>query len=207
MKQVSRFHDEHAGDSHPSGEFAKLLRDMNGISRRLDIPVEVRKRAGSVCADVASMRFCRVTHHAVIAAAALYVACREYKRPVTLRELADASGSDPRDIGRCYTKILERIHISRPELNGRGYVYHLALRHPPSEEAYKLAEAMIKAATIGGAGGRNPMTLAAASLYLACCSMGEAVTQAEVAEAAGVGEESVRECCKEIRVLAGGVTG
>jgi transcription initiation factor TFIIIB Brf1 subunit/transcription initiation factor TFIIB len=45
------------------------------------------------------------------------------------------------------------------------------------------------------------MTIAAASLYLACCSMGENVTQAEVAEAAGVGEQSVRDCCKEIRNL------
>ena len=43
------------------------------------------------------------------------------------------------------------------------------------------------------------MTLAAAALYLACCGMGEKVTQAEVADAAGVGEESVRECCKAIR--------
>jgi transcription initiation factor TFIIIB Brf1 subunit/transcription initiation factor TFIIB len=45
------------------------------------------------------------------------------------------------------------------------------------------------------------MTLAAAALYIACCNLGENVTQAEVAEAAGVGEQSVRDCCKEIRSL------
>jgi transcription initiation factor TFIIB len=118
---------------------------------------------------------------------------------VTLRELANATGTDPRDVGRCYSTILIQMHITRPGLNGRSYVHRLALRQPLSEEIYKMSEGIIIRSTQAGLGGRNPMTLAGAALYLACCNMGEKVTQAEVADAAGVGEESVRECCKAIR--------
>jgi transcription initiation factor TFIIB len=202
MGQAARFRDGRNGKMYSQGETVKFLQELNGIAAKLNLPGEVSERAGSICTDAAAMRLCKVTSHPVLAAAALYVACREYRNPVTLRDLADASGSDPRDVGRCYATILERMHISRPKLNGGRYLYHLTLKQPLPENAYTLSEAIIMRATLGGLGGRNPMTLAAAALYLACCTIGEKMTQAELAEAAGVGEESVRECCKAIRTVA-----
>jgi len=175
--------------------------EMSSVAGRLRLPHEVRKRAADICSELNAATFGHPIPHSVLAAATLYVACRENKTPVTLREFAEACGSDPRDVGRCYLQLLENMHISRPNLNGKGYVYHIALKRPVSDQALKLSQDIISRMSALGLGGRNPMTLAAASLYLACCSMGENVTQAEVAEAAGVGEESVRECCKEIRNL------
>jgi transcription initiation factor TFIIB len=201
MRQTVRFHEGPISEAHTRGELLVFLRELNAIAHSLKLPREVSKRADSICADAATMSFSRVTVRPVLAAAALYVACREYNQAVTLRELADATGTDPRDVGRCYTTILERMHISRPSLNGKRYVRHLVLREPLSNETFALSEEIVRKATEVGLGGRNPMTLAAAALYLACCSMGDKVTQAEVAEAAGVGEESVRECCKAIRAL------
>ena len=185
-----------------SGAHRAILQEMNELADKLMIPRQVRTRAASIFTEATTMNFGRSTPHQVLAAASLYVVSREWKNPITLRDLAFASGSDPRDVGRCYLQILEHMHISRPELNGKGYVYRLALNRPVSEQSRKFAQEMINGMLAKGVGGRNPMTLAAASLYLACCSMGENVTQAELAEAAGVGEESVRECCKEIRSLA-----
>lgn len=181
-------------------ELPEVIHQVNLISGKLRLPPEVKKRATDICSEMRAVPFGCATH-SVLAASTLYVACRETKIPVTLREFAEASGSDPRDIGRCYLLLLENMHISRPTLNGKGYVYHIALKSPPSEQVLTLALDIINNMSTRGLGGRNPMTMAAASLYLACCSMGENVTQAEVAEAAGVGEESVRECCKEIRKL------
>ena len=179
------------------------MNELNAAALKLGLPGEVSTRARSICTDAAAMRFCRVTAPRVLAAAALYIACREARNPLTLRDLAGAYDCDPRDVGRCYATILERMHISRPSLNGRAYLHHLALNPPVPEETYRLSEDIVKKASPVGVGGRNPMTVAAAALYLACLSTGEKVTQAEVAEAAGVGEESVRECCKAIRTAAG----
>jgi transcription initiation factor TFIIB len=179
-----------------------VLSGMREISHKLLLPLEVRRRAAEIRAHAEAASLGHGIPPMVLAAAILYIACREKKAPVTLREFATACGSDHREVGRCYLHLLENMHISRPGLNGRGYVYHIALKKPASEEALRLSEDIINRMTARGLGGRNPMTLAAASLYLACCSLGENLTQAEVAEAAGVGEESVRECCKEIRALA-----
>ena len=199
MRQTVGFHEGQSDDAHARQGLLHLVHDLNSLASNLSLSKEVKARASSIVTDAAALRFCRVTARPVLEAAALYVACREYKEPMTLRELASATGTDPRDVGRCYDTMLVRMHITRPRLNGWSYVHHLALKLPLSEEIYKTSEDMINRTTKAGLGGRNPMTLAAAALYLACCGMGEKVTQAEVADAAGVGEESVRECCKEIR--------
>jgi transcription initiation factor TFIIB len=176
--------------------------EIRQVAVKLMLPFDVRKRASVICTNADAASFGRGIPPTVLAAAILYIACRERKTPVTLREFAFASGSDPREVGRCYLHLLENMHISRPNLNSRGYVNHIALKKPASEEALRLSQEIINTVSVKGLGGRNPMTLAAASLYIACCTLGENVTQADVAEAAGVGEESVRECCKEIRALS-----
>lgn len=199
MRQAAKLRPGPHGGPYVRGEVAKFLGELSTMVRRLGLPRGVEARARSICLDAAAMRFCRVVPRSVLGAAALYIACREFKTPVTLREIAGAYQCDPRDVGRCYDTMLERMHISRPNLNGKTFVRHLRLGQPLSEETYASSEEMIRRSTAAGLGGRNPMTLAAAALYLASCNSGERVTQAEVAEAAGVGEESVRECCKALR--------
>ena len=201
MRQAASFHER--GSKKEGREVLReALLDVSQIADRLHLSHDVRRRAATLISEVKAGAFGHGLPRPVLAAAALYISCRERKMPVTLRELAVASGSDPREVGRCYLSILENLHISRPGLNGKGYVYHLALKRSVSDQVLKLSQSIINRMSAKGLGGRNPMTLAAAALYVACCNLGENITQAEVAEAAGVGEESVRECCKEIRTLA-----
>ena len=201
MKQTTSVHGK---GTRPEGmgEFREVVHDVAEVSARLRLPPEIKRRALTLCSEMRTGSFERGVPRNVLATATLYVACRELKSTVTLRELAAATNLDPRVIGRCYLDLLENMHISRPSLNGKGYVYHIPLKRPIPEEVLKQAQEIINLMSLRGLGGRNPMTLAAAALYLASCNLGENVTQAEVAEAAGVGEESVRECCKEIRTLA-----
>ncbi len=179
-----------------------MVHDVAAISARLKLPSAVKRRALALCSELKTGGLSGTVPRSALASATLYIACRERKTPFTLRDLAVASGSDSRVIGRCYLDLLENMHITRPGLNGKGYVYHIPLSRPIPDQVLKQAQEIINLISLRGLGGRNPMTLAAAALYIACCGMGENVTQAEVAEAAGVGEESVRECCKEIRTLA-----
>jgi transcription initiation factor TFIIB len=200
MRQTTSFHERRPG-SEGRAELREALQEASRIAAKLKLGPEVKRRAADICTDAKEAPFGHGIPHAVLASAALYVACREQRVPITLREFADAGGSDPREVGRGYLLLLDNMHISRPSLNGKGYVSHIVLRRPVSEQARKTSQDIINRMSTKGLGGRNPMTLAAAALYLACCDLGENVTQSEVAEAAGVGEESVRECCKAIRML------
>jgi transcription initiation factor TFIIB len=135
----------------------------------------------------------------VIAASSLYTACRENFAPVTIKDLAAATESNPREIGRCYRSIISRMNITPPNLNGANYAMRVAEAVHASEESKRLSLEVIERSISKGLGGRNPMTLAAAAVYLACLTTGENSRQSDVAEAAGVSEVSVRECVKAVR--------
>jgi len=200
MKQVGAFHEGSLG-AHGKEDFREAMSGVKKLAADLQLCPPVARRASVICADAFSKRLGQDLSPQILSAAAVYVGCREAQKPVTLKDLAHASHLDPRAVGRCYVKLIERMHISRPELNENGYVYHLTLKRPVSEQALKQSQEIIHSINSRGLGGRNPMTLAASALYIACCNLGEIITQAEVAEAAGVGEQSVRDCCKEIRLL------
>ncbi|HYB07832.1 MAG TPA: transcription initiation factor IIB family protein [Nitrososphaerales archaeon] len=200
-KQALHPQDRGSARHYRREELSEIRGEAASIADKLGLPAEVKKRADAICSDATAKRLDHGVTHPVLAAASLYVGCRETKIPVTLRDLAEASGSDVREVGKCYVALLNRMHISRPDLDSNRYVYHISLKRPVSDEVLRQSQETIRYATLNGLCGRNPMTLAAASLYLACCSLGENVTQAELAEAAGIGEESVRECCKAIRLL------
>jgi transcription initiation factor TFIIB len=200
MKQAAAFHEGSLG-SHGREDFRVAMSSIRKLAIDLHLSPQVARRASVICGDAYSMRLGQDLPPQILSAAAVYVGCREAQEPVTLKDLASASHSEPRAVGRCYVKLIERMHISRPELNENGYVYHLTLKKPVSEQALKQSQEIIHNINSKGLGGRNPMTLAAAALYMACCNLGEIITQVEVAEAAGVGEQSVRDCCKEIRLL------
>jgi transcription initiation factor TFIIB len=201
MRQTASFHEK-GSKAEARAELRAAHHEVYQVGAKLSLSVNVTERAAELIVVARGAPFSHGIPQPVMVAATLYVACRENKTPVTLRDLAYASGSDSREVGRCYLQLLDNLHITRPGLNGKGYVHHLALKRPVSEQAQKLSQEIINKMSAQGFGGRNPMTMAAAALYLACCSIGENITQSEVAEAAGVGEESVRECCKAIRTFA-----
>jgi len=200
MKQVAAFREGSLG-ARGKEDIKEVLGDVKKLAADLHLNAGVARRASAICGNALSMHLAQDTSPQILSAAAVYVGCREAQKPVTLKDLAYASHSDPRAVGRCYVKLIERMHISRPKLDENGYVYHLTLKRPVSEQALKQSQEIIHSINSKGLGGRNPMTLAAAALYISCCNLGENVTQSEVAEAAGVGEQSVRDCCKEIRLL------
>jgi transcription initiation factor TFIIB len=200
LKQRTGFHEERNIHSYPRGHLLFVTRRVHDIAQKLDLSKEISDRAVEICTDAIAMRICRFYSQPVMAAAALSVACRERRVPVTQRDLAEAAGCEFRDAGRCYEVMLDKLRIPRPALNGRNYLRRITIKsHPLQEGVYKMAEEMIAESSAAGLNGRNPMTVAAAALYLASCASGEKVTQSEVADAAGVAEESVRQCSKAMR--------
>lgn len=168
---------------------------MGGLS----IPKSVEDRSTSICCEVVNKKLIRKRPLTVIAASCSYAACRESGSPVTLRELAAAIHANPEDVGRCYVSIRDKLHLAPPSPDVTAYTIKVASRVQASEEATRLSLDVERRASAEGLGVRNPMTMAAAAVYLSCLTTGENVLQSDVAEAAGVGVISVRECVKLMR--------
>ena len=135
----------------------------------------------------------------MVAASSLYACCRQRQMPAPLKELARTSGLSPAEIGRCYRSIVAKMDVSMPPFDEESYVRKVAERAHKSDEAVRLSLAMIRRAAERGLGGSQPMSMAAAALYVACLSTGEGANQAALADAAGVGVLSVRNLARMLR--------
>ena len=164
-------------------------------------PDRAWEEARRVCCEVVKNRYLPTRSLQVVAAASLYAACREFNVPVTIADLASATRTKDVEIGRGYRLILDRVGLTPPPPNGTRYALKVASVMGISKEATALALEIEKRAVKQGLEVRKPMTIAAASAYLACLATGEAVTQSDVADAAGTSVVSVRECSRAIRSL------
>lgn len=182
-----------------ASEEAIFIHETDILAARFNLSDDVRTRAEAIYRRAIRLGSDRPT--SILAAASIYIGCRQGQVPITLRDLAAAAGVDFRRVGKCYLSLVERMDISRPTLNGNSYLDRLALKLQVPAEALGLSRELICRASQKGLEGRNPMTLAAAALYASCCSTGVNVTQAELAEVAGVTEISIRECWRAVRTL------
>ncbi|MEM3704214.1 MAG: transcription initiation factor IIB, partial [Candidatus Bathyarchaeia archaeon] len=137
---------------------------------------------------------------AAIAAAALYAACRGSGTPRTLREIAEASLVDRKDVARCYRLLLRELDVQMPIADPLTYVSKIAERIGISGRTQGLAVQILREARKRrAAAGKDPMGLAAAALYIACLQSDEKKTQKDIAEAAGVTEVTVRNRYKTLK--------
>ena len=137
---------------------------------------------------------------AAIAAAALYAACRGSGTPRTLREIAEASLVDKKDVARCYRLLLRELDVHMPIADPLTYVSKIAEKTGISGKTQGAAIQILRdARRKRAAAGKDPMGLAAAALYIACLQNGEKKTQKDIAEAAGVTEVTVRNRYKTLK--------
>ncbi len=179
---------------------AQAMAELDRLSDKIYAPEPVKEKAAVIYRKALDKGLVRGRSIAAIAAASLYAACRTSETPRTLREVAEASLVDKKDVARCYRLLLRELDIRMPIADPLTYVSKIAestgISGPTQGLAIKiLREAKRKRA----ASGKDPMGLAAAALYIACLQNNEKKTQKDIAEAAGVTEVTVRNRYKSLR--------
>jgi len=129
----------------------------------------------------------------------LYAACRFTKTSRTLKEIAEASIRDEKEISRCYFLIVRKLKIRMPTADPLNHISRISEKTGISGETQSLAvkilrEAKRKRITTG----KDPSGIAATVLYIACQLKGEKMTQMDIAAAAGVTEVTVRNRKKDL---------
>ncbi|GAH26756.1 unnamed protein product, partial [marine sediment metagenome] len=120
----------------------------------------------------------------------------------TLEEVARHSPLDKKDIARCYRFLLKALNLRTPVPNARLRVPKIASEVDLGEETQRMAlEILGEAERLKITGGKAPMGMAAAALYLASVMNGETRTQNMLAEASGVTEVTIRNRYKELKRL------
>jgi transcription initiation factor TFIIB len=172
---------------------AQAMSELDRLADKLGIRGPVKENAAVIYRKALEKGLVRGRSIAAIAAAALYAACRNIETPRTLREIAETSLVDKKDVARCYRLVLRELDIQMPIADPMTYVSKIAERTGISGQTQGLAIQILREAKKQRvASGKDPMGLAAAALYIACLQNNEKKTQKDIAEAAGVTEVTVR---------------
>lgn len=179
---------------------AQAMAELDRLSDKVYIPPSVKEKAAVIYRKALEKGLVRGRSIAAIAAAALYAACRESGTPRTLREIAEASLVDKKDVARCYRLLLRELEVQMPVADPLTYVSKIAEKIGISGKTQGLAIQLLREAKKRkAAAGKDPMGLAAAALYIACLLNNEKKTQKDIAEAAGVTEVTVRNRYKTLK--------
>jgi transcription initiation factor TFIIB len=176
-----------------SNEFDKL-------KHKLALTDAVIEKAAYIYRKAQQRRLVRGRTMVSLVAASLYAACREHDMQRTLKDIADASNIKVKDLSRSYRLLLNEFDLKIPLADPVRSVTKIANRLGFSERtARDASRAMEEIKQQGGSAGKDPMGLAAATLYLMCIKNNEMVSQKSLAYAAGVTEVTIRNRSKELK--------
>jgi transcription initiation factor TFIIB len=179
---------------------AQAMSELDRLSDKVCISRPIKEKAAVIYRKALDKGLVRGRSIAGIAAAALYAACRGSGTPRTLREIAEASRVDKKDVARCYRLLLRELDVQMPISDPLTYVSKIAEKNGVSGKAQGAAIAILREARRKrAAAGKDPMGLAAAALYIACLQHNEKKTQKDIADAAGVTEVTVRNRYKALQ--------
>jgi len=172
---------------------AQAMSELDRLSDKVYIPRPIKEKAAVIYRKALDKGLVRGRSIAAITAAALYAACRGSGTPRTLREIAEASLVERKDVAHCYRLLLLELDVQMPAADPLTYVSKIAEKNRVSGKAQGAAIAILREARRKrAAAGKDPMGLAAAALYIACMLHNEKKTQKDIAEAAGVTEVTIR---------------
>jgi transcription initiation factor TFIIB len=179
---------------------AQAMSELERLSSKVNISPPIREKAALVYRKALDRGLVRGRSINAIAAAALYAACRKSGSPKALREIAEASLVDKKDVARCYRLLLQELEFHMPVSDPLTYVSKIAEKNGVTGKTQGAAITILRNAKQQRfSAGKDPMGMAAAALYIACLQNGEKITQKDIAEAAGVTEVTVRNRYKTLK--------
>jgi len=134
-----------------------------------------------------------------LVSAMLYITCRRYYVPRTLKEVAAVSRSPLKKIRRAYIFLLRRLEIKLAPADPALYIPRFCSKLGLREEVRERAIEILKDDKgTGVAKGWGPIGTASAAIYIAAMLSGEKITEKEIAKVAGTTEITIRDRYKEL---------
>lgn len=179
------------------------LSNLRIISSYLRLPEMAEKEAARIYRLCAERGLTKARSSDGLIVAALYISCRIFGLPKTIKEFSDASKVDKKVIGKYYKFLIDKLGIKITLNSPHDYIerFGSALELGPRTQS-KAVEMLEKAEKAQITSGRSPVSLAATSLYLSAIMNGERKTQNEVTTTTQITEVTLRNRCQEfIRTL------
>jgi len=173
------------------------FRTISNMADRINLPKTIIDRANNLFKMVSDGKNLKGRANDAIAAACVYIGCRQEGVPRTFKEIVAVSTISKKEIGRCF-KLILKAHDTSVELITTGdfmsrFCGTLSLARGVQKAATGIAK---KAVDLDIVPGRSPISVAAAAIYMASQASDDKRTQREIADIAGVADATIRQSYK-----------
>jgi transcription initiation factor TFIIB len=178
---------------------ASALSEMHRVADPLNLPKNVLETAAIMYRKAIKKRLTRGRSVRAMAAAAIYLACRQCKLLRTIEEFSQAAGINKVEVARYYRLLVKDLgYFVSPQKAGKyitKFCSKLGLTGEIEEVAFEILQV---ARELRLTCGRAAKGIAAASCYIASKVFRNYRTQRELAEVARVTEVTIRNRYKEL---------
>ncbi|HEX7257614.1 MAG TPA: transcription initiation factor IIB [Nitrososphaeraceae archaeon] len=182
----------------------RAFRQLDSLKDKLGLSNAVIEKTAYIYRKIQEAGLVRGRKVNTVLGASLYVACREFEIPRTLREISAVNNEKYRETSRVYRQIVLHLGKQVPRINLFRYVEKVGKKAKLDEKNIREAlRLMKKVQETGLSAGKEPMGIVGAVIYLSLPKSDEnirqrIITQAIIADAAGVSEVTIRNVYKEI---------
>lgn len=175
------------------------LRELKRIQSLMELPEHVGEEASLIYRRCLKANKIRGRSIEGMIAACLYIACRNGDLPHTLRDMILPTSVKMKELGRCVRIIIGELDLRPNPSDFTALVHRLGnalnvTMHTRGRAVEILNEAKSNGITVG----KNPMSMAAAALYIAGVQTGERRTQQQIAKVAKTTPVTIRNRFKEL---------
>jgi transcription initiation factor TFIIB len=172
---------------------------LKTVASHLHVTEGVEKEAAGIYRAAAERGLTKARASDSLVAASLFIACKLFTIPKTMKEVSESSKIDMKTLGKSYKLLLRELKLKTMPTNPLDYLVKYASSLGITNKTQVAASKLIKEyQRMGKTSGKNPTSLAAVSIYLASLQTRERITQKRVSEAAGITETTLRNRCAEM---------
>jgi transcription initiation factor TFIIB len=174
---------------------------LDRLKQKLALPDPVVQKAAYIYRKVQQKEIVRGRTRNGAMAACVYIACREARIPRTFDEVAGIANITRKEVSNVYIAIVLELDLRIPLIDPVRCLVKLANKAQVDEKIKRYAIDYLKQIIDSNlSAGKDPMSIAATVLYLACLHYGDqSKTQRYFAEAAGISDVTIRNRRQEIQ--------
>ncbi|XP_077986782.1 transcription initiation factor IIB-like [Glandiceps talaboti] len=170
------------------------FKEIAQMADRINLPKTIVDRTNTLFKQVHEQRTLRGRSNDAIAAACLYIACRQEGVPRTFKEICAISRVSKKEIGRCFKEILKALETSVDLITTGDFMSRFCSKLGLPTHVQRAATHIArKAVEMDLVPGRSPISVAAAAIYLASQASEERRSQKEIGDIAGVADVTIRQ--------------
>lgn len=178
---------------------ASALSSITAICNKLNLPSNIVETSSMIYRLALKRSLIKGRTIQSIAAASVYMACRQCEVVRSLEEIALASNIPKKEAARNYRFLVKEINPKVPLTAPSSHVSKIVNKLDLSGATEVLAlEVLNQASEMKLTVGRSPSGMAAASIYISTYLTGTRITQSEIAKEAQVTEVTIRNRYKEL---------